>query len=549
MEYGVAALIAIVAVIVWQAIRTKSAERRYRELFECNPFPSWVYDVETLRFVTVNQVAVDRYGYSRDEFLSMKITDIRPQEDVPALLDNINATDSKLARSGPWRHLRKDGTMMWVEVISQNMTSGRRRLRRVIADDVTERKRQREELEHAKEAAEIATRIKSAFLANMSHEIRTPMNCVIGMTSLLLETPLTPEQNQLADTIRSSGEALLEIINDILDFSKIEAGKLRLEHVEFDVYNLCEECLEIVSIEARRKQLTIHTSLDENIPESLVGDPVRIRQVLLNLLSNAVKFTQTGTIDLRLAAENRTETECRIYCEVKDTGIGISSEAGEGLFQSFTQADSSTTRKFGGTGLGLTISKRLVETMGGEIGFQSELGQGSTFWFRVTLPLGQQGRLAGMREHLAQKRILLIDDSALHRTTRTPATTVGRRVLLVEDNPANQTVALLILSRFGCQTDLAGNGREAIAAWAEKQYDLILMDCQMPEMDGFTATREIRKQESNGRRIPIVALTANALEEEKEKCFEAGMDDHLAKPFRKSDLKKILEKWPSAARA
>lgn len=666
MEYGVAGLLLIILIVVWQAIRAWIAERRYRELFELNPFPSWIYDIDTLRFVDVNDVAVDRYGYSRDEFLSMDITQIRPADDVGKLVTNVHETSGRMQQSGPWRHVKKDGTILWVDVTSHDVLSAHGRTRLVIADDVTERKRQREELEKARDAAEVAMKAKSTFLANMSHEIRTPMNGVIGMTALLLDTNLSAEQHQLAETIRSSGEALLDVINDILDFSKIDAGKLHLEEIPFDFENVCEECIELISVEARRKDLHVETSFDPAMPETIVGDPVRIRQILLNLLSNAVKFTEAGSITLETAVEAIENDHCSLRCIITDTGIGIAPEARHRLFESFTQADSSTTRQFGGTGLGLSISKCLIELMNGTIGFQSEPGRGSRFWFAITVPVGPAGRLGSIQDKLKGKRVLVVDDSEVQRhllrthlervgahadeagngsealsmlssasregqpyalaildfhmpemdglqvaqnirddpdTAMLPLVIVGsyrdaesaeharqlgisgflmkpvrrsyfaeavaralsegaeaavaaaeagplllpKRILLVEDNLANQTLALMILTRFGCHADVALNGREAVSAWQAKQYDLILMDCQMPEMDGFTATREIRRQEGPGRRTPIVALTANALEEERQKCFEAGMDDHLAKPFRRSDLKRMLEKWSGGA--
>jgi PAS domain S-box-containing protein len=666
LSYAVAVLLALLLVMFWQTARKTRAERRYQELFELNPYPAWIYDLHTLRFVDVNEVAVQHYGYSREQFLSMRITDIRPAEDVLPLQRNIQKIEGH-KYTGIWRHIKRDGTPVWAQITSHDVRSTKGKTRLVIAADITEQKRQREELEQAKEAAESAAKMKSIFLANMSHEIRTPMNGVIGMTSLLQETTLNPEQCQLVEAIRSSGESLLEIISDVLDFSKIEAGKLHLEQIDFDLYDICEECLELAVVEARQKAITIEANLTDRLPDALRGDPLRIRQVLLNLLSNAVKFTEAGSVILRLSAET-ADGQCSVKCTVEDTGIGISREAGQRLFHSFTQADSSTTRQFGGSGLGLTISKRLVDLMGGEIGFDSQPGQGSRFWFTLKLPVGAQQHFAETQAALRGKRVLVVDDSPIHRTVArnyleragalateadsakaalqqlqaaaeaarpyalavidlqmpemdglalahairendrvadTPLLIVGsyrdaesaeqarqlqiggflvkpirrahflqtagriaaygsaarsssekraappsitKKVLLVEDNPANQQLALLILSRFGCEAKLAQNGREAIEAWQRSRYDLILMDCQMPEMDGFTATREIRKREGEGgEHIPIVALTANALEEERQKCFEAGMDDHLSKPFRKKDLGTMLEKWSSAS--
>ena len=395
--------------------------------------------------------------------------------------------------------------------------------------DVTEQNRMAAQLRESTLKAKAASQAKSDFLANMSHEIRTPMNGVIGMTDLALDTELTPAQREYLSTVKNSAQSLMVILNDILDFSKIEAGKLNIETVEFAPRDLIRDCLRSLQVRAETKGIPLGRYIADDIPSHLLGDPVRIGQVLTNLCDNAVKFTSAGSVAVSVHTEPSTEAGfVMLRFAVRDSGIGIPAEKQQSIFEAFSQADTSTTRQFGGTGLGLTICARLVSLMGGRIWVESQPGQGSTFFFTV-----RAGRVA-------PKEIQAVVQPMSGPSVQTP--TVRLRILLVEDHPVNQKLASTILGKWGHEITIAQNGQEGVDQYRDGgPWDLVLMDMQMPVMGGLEATREIRRLEAlNRRHVPIIAMTANAMEADQKACIEAGMDDFVAKPFNVATVRAAM---------
>ena len=452
-------------------------------------------------------------------------------------LDSLDEKTTKYEIELRLRH--KDGEWRWMLTRGDIIKDSDGKPSRWIGTnvDITERKKKeliienyKKNLEKAKEKAEHENEAKSIFLATMSHEIRTPMNGIIGMAEILQSTALAENQKSYLDTIDVSARNLLSIINDILDFSKIEAGHIELENIPFNLHTEMLNATKLLKTKAEAKGLQLMCSFDTGVPKLIKGDPTRLGQIVLNLLSNALKFTIDGGVYVNIELVNKTETHYTLKFAVRDTGIGISERQQKLLFREFSQVDTSTTRKYGGTGLGLSISKKLSELMGGQIGIDSEIGAGSIFWFTSVF----------------EKSELTQDDLniKLAKTDKSEKKIGALKILLAEDNIINQKVALFTLEKYGHSVSVANNGQQAVELFKQSHFDLILMDFNMPIMDGIEATLIIRKmEEQEGRKkIKIVALTASAMASDKEKCIASGMNDYISKPFRQNELKRVLTK-------
>ncbi|VAW47496.1 sensory box histidine kinase/response regulator [hydrothermal vent metagenome] len=551
----------------------KMAEQRANRLIESAPDAMAITDRYGV-VLRVNQAFEKMFGYNREDLvgLSLDLCIYETSQDswhqrIQKIMDEESEESVLLGVDSPVMAITREGKTFSVDVGLSRVDSMENVQLVHMIRDISIQISAQKQMQIAKERAESLAKARSRFVATMSHEIRTPLNGVLGMSNLLMSTPLNSQQEIYLQAIEHSGEALLKVVNNILDFAKLDEGGVNLELEAFDLNLVIQDVLQILQLQAQENEVAL--SFESTLPDgiTLFGDAGRVQQVLLNLLSNAIKFSPQGSVDILVKSTfvNSAPTDMlKVLIEVKDTGVGIAEESLGQLFDSFTQADDSTTRKFGGTGLGLTISKQLVELMGGAIGVMSELEVGSLFWveipFRFSLPVSRLEDMSSkekpsgsLLEDLSSQEAFSLSSSTQLMKSNTQPPPLSRAledktILLIEDNETNQKIVLAFIQRLGGRVDIAKNGLEGLSFWRmnAQKYDLILMDCQMPVMDGYEATILIRKEEAllgGENAIPIVALTANAMPEDRKRCFSVGMDDYITKPINVELFNQTLIKW------
>lgn len=495
-------------------------ENKFRTLFQ-NSYDTIMLTKDTI-VLDVNSAFERVFCMSRDEIIGKSVLSLVKPSDITKVQKNI-IEEYELPYEVECT--KKDGSPLTILATGKTLILGGEKIRMSTFRDITDQKLLELALRESETKALDVARLKSEFLANMSHEIRTPLNGVMGMVNLLGESNLEKDQRQYLDMIRTSADALLTIVNDILDFSKIEAKKLSLEKIEFELKPAVEDIRQILSFAAAQKGLAFQCQYDQNLAKYIIGDPTRLRQIILNLASNAIKFTEKGSIIIGVKEVLREGQNVKLKFTVTDTGIGIPAHAIKNLFQSFSQVDASTTRKYGGTGLGLSICRQLVEMMGGEIGVNSQEKFGSEFWFTIKVPV-----------------VNILKDEHSVKVDFKNNSPKKWRILIAEDNTVNQMIVKSMLQKPGHTTTIVANGKEAVDALTIAPYDVVLMDCQMPEMDGFEATKLIRASGTTFKDIPIIAMTANAMAGDRERCIASGMNDYVSKPMRVEDLLTALQK-------
>ncbi|MBF0220396.1 MAG: PAS domain S-box protein [Gammaproteobacteria bacterium] len=524
--------------------KTEDELELYRLMIEKSGDPIFLIDNDdNCRMAYVNEAAIKHFGAPREEILTWHIPDWDPNFTYDRLGEHVTEIRKIYNTIIETTHRIKGGELIPVQISIKAVNYKGRSCHFGYFKNISKRKQIEAALQEAKLAAEDASQAKSSFLANMSHEIRTPMNAIIGLSYLCMQTSLDAKQQAYLEKIHKSANSLLGILNDILDFSKVEAGKLEIDTIEFDLDEVIDNLTTMTAVRAAEKHLEFLIERALDVPSHLIGDPLRLGQILLNLVGNAIKFTEAGEIDVKIEVAEESDNQIELRVTITDSGIGMSANEIKKLFQSFTQSDASITRKFGGTGLGLAISKQLVEMMGGKIWVESEAGRGSKFIFTVRFGKAPSSVTSDSLSTPALKTFTIGDGNAVSRFASTTSTKLrGAYLLLVEDNEINQQVARELLERIGISVMVADNGKDAIELMQQEHFDGVLMDMQMPIMDGISATIAIRKIESL-RFIPIIAMTANAMSSDKERCLAVGMNDYISKPIDPDKMLMTLAKW------